>query len=195
MNGKTGYHHGSLRQVLIDAALDLIARDGIASFSLAQAAARAGVSVAAPYRHFSSKSDLLGAIARLGFEQLSQALSGVPTSDPEETLLEAGIRYVTFAAEHPALFEVMFDNRERAPQSREGLAALAKLGEPLERLAAAGRLTVPVETAVKSAWAMVHGVALLRAGGMLTFAGTDTQTSLRAALRPLLEGGLIRPGS
>src|SRR5437773_11673714 len=66
--GRRGYHHGNLREALIQAALDLIAKKGPAGFTFADAARSAGVSAAAPYRHFRDRDALIADVARRGFE-------------------------------------------------------------------------------------------------------------------------------
>ncbi len=73
--GRRGYHHGNLREALIRAALELIAEKGPAGFTFADAARWAGVSSAAPYRHFRDRDDLLVDVARRGFDQFAQALA------------------------------------------------------------------------------------------------------------------------
>src|SRR6266446_6825705 len=73
--GRRSYHHGNLREALISAALELIAQKGPAGFTFAEAARSAGVSPAAPYRHFRDRDDLLIDIARRGFDQFAQALA------------------------------------------------------------------------------------------------------------------------
>src|SRR5215468_11457100 len=72
---RRGYHHGNLREALVDAALDLIAEKGPAGFTFAEAARQAGVSPAAPYRHFRDRDALMADVARRGFERFEQQLS------------------------------------------------------------------------------------------------------------------------
>jgi AcrR family transcriptional regulator len=192
--GDTAYHHGSLPQVLIEVSLDLIAESGLESFSLARAAKAAGVSVAAPYRHFANKAALLGAIARSGFEELGATLRTAADQypdDPVESLLEQGSAYIGFVVSRPALASVMFSTRGRDPQSNAGLAALAVLGETLARLERDGRLAVPLDTALRATWALVHGLAMLHTGGMRTISEEDAPVLRMQVLRPLLDGGLL----
>src|SRR5271154_1852896 len=99
-NAKRGYHHGNLREALIDAALDLIAQKGPAGFTFADAARSAGVSSAAPYRHFRDRDALLADVARRGFELFEAALShawnnGRP--DPYRAFENVGRAYLAFA--------------------------------------------------------------------------------------------------
>jgi AcrR family transcriptional regulator len=191
--GGSTYHHGSLRQVLIDVSLDLIAEHGLEGFSLATAAKAAGVSVAAPYRHFTNKAALLGAIARTGYAQLGAALREAADrhpDDPDEALLELGSAYVGFVIDQPALASVMFSVRGREPESDAGLAALGVLGDVLARLEAAGRLAVPLDTALRATWSLVHGLAVLHTGGMRTISEEDAPLLRKQVLRPLLDGML-----
>lgn len=195
MAGGSTYHHGSLRQVLIDVSLDLIAEHGLEGFSLATAAKAAGVSVAAPYRHFTNKAALLGAIARTGYAQLGAALREAADrhpDDPVEALLELGSAYVGFVIDQPALASVMFSVRGREPESDAGLAALGVLGDVLARLEAAGRLAVPLDTALRATWSLVHGLAVLHTGGMRTISEEDAPLLRKQVLRPLLDGMLRR---
>src|SRR3954453_1536093 len=96
------YHHGDLRRAILTAALDVIAADGPSALSLRDLPRRAGVSHAAPAHHFKDRTGLLTAIAAEGYELLAAALR--EASD----LKDAGVRYVRFAREHPAHFQVMF---------------------------------------------------------------------------------------
>lgn len=192
---KSSYHHGALESALIDAALLLIEEDGVEGFSVAAASRRAGVSVAAPYRHFANRQELLNAVAHRGFAELGERLRAVPAdgADAVDLLLEQGLAYVRFAVEKPALFRIVFDSRGRDPQSTRGPAALAALGETLGRLETAGRLRVPLDTAMRLCWATVHGVAMLTIDGMRTFAEEDSETLRRQILSPMLTGGVVRP--
>ena len=107
---RSSYHHGNLRDALIDIAIDLIARDGVATFSIAEACRRLEVSPGAPYRHFSDREDLLTAVAVRACETLVGHIKRVvgDQTDPIERLVRAARANVEFAAQHPALFEVMY---------------------------------------------------------------------------------------
>lgn len=104
------YHHGNLRDALIDVAIELISRDGAAAFSIAEACRRLDVSPGAPYRHFADRDELLTAIAIRACEVLVKHISRVvgAITDPVERLVRAARAYVEFAAQHPALFEVLY---------------------------------------------------------------------------------------
>lgn len=107
---RRSYHHGNLRDALIDLAIELINRDGVASFSIAEACRRLNVSPGAPYRHFADREDLLTEIAIQACEVLTAHVAQVVgmTADPVERLVRASRAYVEFAAQHPALFEVLY---------------------------------------------------------------------------------------
>ncbi|WP_232668725.1 TetR/AcrR family transcriptional regulator [Pseudonocardia sp. TRM90224] len=190
---KSSYHHGALEATLIDAAIVLIEEHGVDGFSLAATSRRAGVSVAAPYRHFANRRELLNAVAQRGFAELGERLRAAPADDGDDValLLEQGLAYVRFAVEKPALFRIAFDSRGRDPQSTVGPAALAAFGETLDRLERAGRLRIPLDTAMRLCWATVHGVAMLTINQSRTFAEEDSETLRRHILSPMLTGGVI----
>lgn len=182
------YHHADLRAELVAATAGIVERDGAGAVTIARVAQQCGVSVAAPYRHFAGKSALLGAVAAQGFAQLGGALAAAARqqSAPADRLVEAGVAYVGFATEHPHLFTLMFDAPER-DSSPEAPQALAGLGA----LVAALNLTVPADVALRATWAIAHGEAALRVGGMRTFTDDDSVDRLRTDLRALL-GGILQ---
>lgn len=141
----TTYHHGTLRATLLGAAAKMIEREGLAGLSLREAARRAGVSHAAPYRHFADREALLAALAAEGFAELGRVLEG-------KSGRSLGEAYVQFALQHPQRFRLMFtlSRPEHARGIREQLAAaFAGFG------AEAGF----------AAWSVVHGLALLLLDG------------------------------
>ena len=107
---RRSYHHGNLRDALIDVSVELISRDGVATFSIAEACRRLDVSPGAPYRHFADRKDLLTEIAVRACEVLAAHITSVvgAEKDPTERLVRAARAYVEFAALQPALFEVLF---------------------------------------------------------------------------------------
>ncbi|MFD7996740.1 TetR/AcrR family transcriptional regulator [Streptomyces mexicanus] len=106
----SGRHHGDLRNALLRAALDLVAEHGPHGFTLAEASRRAGVSVAAPYKHFADRDALLAELATAGYreqaERFAAALAG--SDEPREQLAAFAAAYVRFAAERSALFDATF---------------------------------------------------------------------------------------
>jgi len=110
--GPRGYHHGNLKEALIRAALELIARKGPAGFTFAEAARSAGVSPAAPYRHYRDRDELLIDVARLGFDKFTQALArgwGEGRPDPFTAFERLGRAYLEFAHTEPAYYSAMFE--------------------------------------------------------------------------------------
>src|SRR6202046_4990609 len=108
-----GYHHGNLKEALLQAALDLIAKKGAAGFTFADAARIAGVSPAAPYRHFRDRDELLSNIAERGFEQFEQALAAAWDDGRPDTVSAfggAGKAYLAFARGEPAFYSAMFES-------------------------------------------------------------------------------------
>lgn len=107
---RRSYHHGNLRDALIDISIELITRDGISSFSISEACRMLDVSPGAPYRHFADREDLLTEIAIRACEIMTAHIAQVvgDATDPAERLVRASRAYVEFAAQHPALFEVLY---------------------------------------------------------------------------------------
>src|SRR5271154_619600 len=111
-DGRRGYHHGNLREALIQAALDLITEKGPGGFTFADAARSAGVSSAAPYRHFRDRDALMADVARRGFELFAIRLEaawddGKP--EPFRAFENVGRAYLAFARGEPAYYSAMFE--------------------------------------------------------------------------------------
>jgi AcrR family transcriptional regulator len=168
--GDRGYHHGNLKEALIRAALELIAQQGPAGFTFAEAARWAGVSPAAPYRHFRDRDELLANVARRGFDQFERALlrawdDGKP--DPLTAFERLGKAYLEFARTEPAYYSAMFEAGiplDTNPDlSQAGERAFAVLRGATEKLIA----TIPPQKrppALMMAlhiWAVSHGIASL----------------------------------
>jgi AcrR family transcriptional regulator len=114
---KRGYHHGNLREALVEAAMALIAESGPAGFTIAEAARRAGVSPAAPYRHFRDAEALLAEVALRGFDALSLSLARAWRDGNPEPILafeNIGRAYLAFARTEPAFYAAMFEARINA---------------------------------------------------------------------------------
>src|ERR1700741_4961906 len=118
---RVSYHHGDLKRALTSAALSLVAEKGPKGFTLTEAARRAGVSAAAPYRHFADKASLLATVAEQGFGDLHADLVAAAgaASDPRASVIELGRAYVRWAIAHPDHYRVMFgaeiDNASHPP--------------------------------------------------------------------------------
>src|SRR5690349_24327221 len=107
---RQSYHHGDLKRALTSAALSLVAEKGPKGFTLTEAARRAGVSAAAPYRHFADKAELLASVAEQGFLALHADLTAAAdaASGPKAQVNELGRAYVRWAVTHPDHYQVMF---------------------------------------------------------------------------------------
>jgi AcrR family transcriptional regulator len=174
--GRRGYHHGNLREALIRAALQLIAEKGATGFTFADAARAAGVSSAAPYRHFRDRDALLADVARRGFEQFAQALEqawNLGRPEPFAAFEAIGRAYLRFAREEPAYYAAMFEEALVAddhPDLREaGDRAFAVLRRAAETLCAElpRDQRPPALMMSLHVWALSHGIASLftRPGG------------------------------
>jgi AcrR family transcriptional regulator len=172
------YHHGDLKRALTSAALSLVAEKGPKGFTLTEAARRAGVSAAAPYRHFADKAELLAAVAEQGFRDLHADLAAAAdrTSDPRERVIELGRGYVRWAVAHPDHYQVMFGagplKEEQSDLAAAGLQAFGDLLDAITKCQEAGivRDQDPREIA-GPLWSLVHGIASLAIGGHLQAVG------------------------
>jgi AcrR family transcriptional regulator len=165
------YHHGNLREALIQAGLQLIAEKGVRALTLREIGARAGVSRMAAYRHFKNKDDLLGAISKAGFVRFADALENARQAAPENftaRIAAMGHAYVQFASEHRAHYEVMFllfDESGARPVSggEAGRRAFAILEETVRQGQVAGDVQPGDPAAIASLiWSTIHGISMLR---------------------------------
>jgi AcrR family transcriptional regulator len=154
------YHHGDLRRVLLDTAIEAITQAGPAAVSLRDLARRAGVSHAAPAYHFGDKAGLLTAIAADGFRRLAATLREAYASTG--SFLEVGVAYVRFAVTNRAHFEVMFRPELYRRHDPELMAARQASRALLYGPIAGGTDPGPEDLRVAvAAWSLVHGLATL----------------------------------
>lgn len=167
------YHHGTLRQVLVDAADELLREQGIEGFSLREVARRVGVSPAAPAHHFKDAAGLLTEVAILGFNELSRYLdewSAKSGSDTRACLQYLGQGYIRFALAYPARFHLMF-MKEKLRESDELRIASEGAFSRLKRAICAelqiqeDQIDHKVMATVLLAWSTVHGFAHLALDG------------------------------
>ncbi|MGH2866988.1 MAG: TetR/AcrR family transcriptional regulator [Solirubrobacteraceae bacterium] len=184
---KATYHHGDLRTALVRAAMELLEESGRTALSLRAVARRAGVSPAAPYRHYADREALVSAVAAVGYRELAARLAAAhPSPSTPEQLASVAIVYVQFAVERPALFRIMFgepcdrDNDER-------VAATAAVSQYVRAIVARTFPEADADGLATAIWALVHGLAFLHLDGKL-----DTSTPqvvvdrVTAAIRALL---------
>ncbi|MGP7961090.1 TetR/AcrR family transcriptional regulator [Sanguibacter sp. A247] len=176
MEAQQRYHHGSLREALLAAGRELLAERGPDGFSLSELARRVGVSTAAPYRHFEDRDAILDALAAEGYaifdDHLRAAIEGAP--DPAAALARAGVAYLRFSIENPAVFRVMFHNRPGRPTITIPTAFTA-FADTVTQAQHSGFLTDQIEphVVVRSLWSAIHGAAVLHATGGFTKLGLD----------------------
>jgi AcrR family transcriptional regulator len=197
---KKTYHHGDLRRALLDAGLALIEEQGAQAFTLREAARRAGVSQAAPYRHFADKGALLAAIAEEGFRALSARMREevARAAAPAGTLEPIGMGYLLFAVENPAHYRVMFGpgrDREGLPASAEaaGQESFSLLLDGVREAQRSGAIRSGDATELALfAWAIVHGLALLVIDGCIPVESGAFRVLAAHMLRLSFEGMAAR---
>lgn len=202
--GKRGYHHGNLRQALVEAALELIEARGPTGFTLSEAAKQAGVTPAAVYRHFEGRDDLIAECALQGFEIFADLLTHAYDGGQPSALAafeRTGRAYLAFARRHPGHYIAMFESGisiQRTPElaaaSGRGLGVLEEAAEGLAQNLPEDRRP-PAQMFSAHIWAMSHGVVELFAraapGTKSPFPPEDLlETGIGIYLRGL---GLIPP--
>jgi AcrR family transcriptional regulator len=197
------YHHGDLRRVLIDTALQLVTEEQDWTFSLREVARRAGVSHHAPYNHFPEKQDLLGAVAVVGFERLRDGmLSAMAGIDAPEALVDViGRTYVGLGLENPALYRLMFGPAlaDAGPGDRPTIARLAGaqtralLEQVIQRGARSGVFAVSPDDpkdhilAGHAFWSAVHGLTMLAIDDLMA-PGVSADDVIERLLRTQIKG-------
>ncbi len=167
---KASYHHGDLRGALIDAAHILIRDKGPEGFTLADACRLAGVSTAAPYRHFADRGALIMAVAERGFGMLRERTAAARDAHPagtEESIVAMGQAYVAFATSEPAVFKLMFgahpDVKPVGRPQADGRPCFQVLLDAVDawmaRVGLQGRPTLDVALPL---WTIVHGTSYLQ---------------------------------
>jgi AcrR family transcriptional regulator len=198
----TPYHHGALRQALVQATESLLAERGAEGFSLREVARRAGVSPAAPAHHFGDAAGLLTAVASLGFEGLTQALQAADArggADARAALRGQGLAYVHFALQHPGRFRLMFRQGKLhadATLLQHANAAFEVLACGVRRgfgLAADAAMDERQWNAVVALWSLVHGYAHLAIAGKFETLGGEAglEAYVQRSLGPILDAALL----
>lgn len=196
---RRGYHHGNLKEALIEAALALIRTSGPGGFTFAEAARQAGVSPAAPYRHFRDRDALLAEVAHRGFVLFERALAGAWAAgrpDPTSALIAVGGAFLAFAREQPAYYAAMFESGVALSSSPELRAAADSAFSVLRNAveAVVGALPAigrpPVTMMALHLWSQAHGIASLfaRADGARRPIPMSPEELLEAATLIYLKG-------
>jgi AcrR family transcriptional regulator len=190
-----GYHHGNLKEALLQAALGLIAEKGPAGFTFADAARSAGVSPAAPYRHFRDRDELLSSIAQRGFEQFEAVLMSAWDDGRPDTVTafeRVGKAYLGFAREEPAFYSAMFEsglpvdlNPTLMAASERAFGVIRAAAERLAALTPPGAVRPPALMMALHIWSMAHGVASLFGRG------DAARRKLPMSPEDLLEAGVL----
>ncbi|ETX16452.1 TetR family transcriptional regulator [Roseivivax halodurans JCM 10272] len=201
---KRGYHHGNLRQALVDAALELIEAKGPMGFTLSEAAKQAGVTPAAVYRHFDGREDLIAEAAKQGYEIFCDVMEhAYETGQPSAlAAFEAvGRAYLAFARKYPGHYISMFESGISVNRSPDLAAVAHRAWGVLERAATDLSVHIPENRRPPASmfsahiWAMSHGVVELFArnspGNQSPFPPEDLlESGIGVYLRGL---GLIPP--
>ena len=200
------YHHGDLAHALLQAVRVLVERDGADRMSVSEACRMAGVSTAAPYKHFADRTDILLHLCHEGFDELEAAM--LAANDPAtpggpERVAAIGRSYVRFAVANPGLFRVMFGLKRELMVKREMDLPVESMGcfqALMAEVAGASGLPISGDRAHRLAvmlWTFVHGVATLKIDGdyEIVQAPADTDEMIQLAAEGLLAGALAREAS
>jgi len=196
------YHHGNLREELLDIALEVLIEKGVSDISLREVAKRAGVSHGAPYRHFKDKNILLGSLARRGFNQLATELSNVISDypgDPQKQLVEAGVVYVRLAIASPELTQLMFGGRidgdcwDSIEEDVGENAFQSLLNIVINGLNADIYKNEDSMSIALACWTSMHGLAMLYSAGQLDISSDHFDPdSLSRMISDMLLYGLLK---
>jgi AcrR family transcriptional regulator len=193
------YHHGALRDALLEAAERVLERDGLAGLTLRAVAREAGVSHAAPTHHFGDLTGLVSELAAIGFRQFNVAMAaaGAAGTSPIEKAMARAKAYVAYAQAHPGMYGLMF-RTERLDMSRPSLHEAAEasfaglagaIGANRQEQIHEEALSLEQAAAIARAWSLVHGFTMLLLDNRLSDIlcrlpkGTDAETLLDAMLR------------
>lgn len=195
---RCNYHHGDLRNALIVAAAELIERDGTLEFTMAEAATRAGVSSAAPYRHFSDKEELLRAVRQLAILGLGNEAAetvSLHAVGSIEGILAMGHTYLSYARKKRAFFSLMWEDRgdideirANAAEDHGGFMILVGLVQAYcEKQGSPAKNGIRLATQI---WSMTHGIATLEASQLINLfdRSIDPESLLDHSVRTLLFG-------
>lgn len=190
MGSRDSYHHGDLKNALIKAGGEILAREGISALSLRKVAREAGVSHSAPYAHFKDKQALIAAISMEGFRQLLSNLETVEKEyahAPEQLLVEAGWIYMQFAMQESDIFRVMFSGiLEKEKEYPDLQEVIQKTFQTVVRVVIACQTAGILKNentplTAMTIWSQIHGLICLYLDGQISHTILD-EHSLRDML-------------
>jgi AcrR family transcriptional regulator len=191
------YHHGDLKSALVEEAAAIVREKGLEALTLRAVAKRAGVSQAAPYRHFADRRALVAAVAERGFARLQEAmLERMKSVEPGGRLglKQVALAYIEFGVENAAEYRVMFGpevaNTEGLPGLRQtGRGVLGFVAEGMRQLQQAG-LVGPgdVQLMAAATWATLHGLVMLMLDGQTAGVAPDSDALVEEATRIMMFG-------
>lgn len=178
------YHHGDLKNALIQAGAEIVANDGLEGLSLRKVALRAGVSHNAPYSHFPDKQSLIAAISTAGFQQLYEVLDSAAAAypkKPRKQLQQAALAYVQFALDHPDTFKIMFSGVLEKEKDYPAFVEISqktfqRVVDVVRACQKAGVLkSKSTELTAVAVWGQVHGIVSLALEGQISHTILDRQ--------------------
>ena len=194
---KRAYHHGDLRAALLEAVRGLIERDGPDGFSIAEACRLAGVSTAAPYKHFRDRTAILRGVALAAMDRLRERLEAASAAHAQgsvEAIAAIGEAYVHFARAEPGTFRTMFaltDHRGDAELGEAGARTLGVVGAAVAARTGAGPDDPTTISRAYALWSFVHGHAFLTLDGE---PGTNAPPLDESALMRMVGEAIVPPG-
>jgi AcrR family transcriptional regulator len=204
-SAETPYHHGALRDALLQAAERVLERDGLSGLTLRAVAREAGVSHAAPTHHFGDLTGLVSELAAIGFLQFNAAMGGAcaPGASPMQRAMARARAYVAYAQAHPGMYGLMF-RAERLDYSRPSLHEAAEasfaglagaIGASRQEQISDDALTLDQAAAIVRAWSLVHGFTMLLLDGRLAdvLGRAPAGTSVEGLLEAMMKATIIKP--
>lgn len=194
-NGRGDYHHGNLREALIQAAMAMIAERGLAGFALAELARALGVSTSAPYKHFRDRTAVIAEVARRGFDKLAADLDAARDAagtDPINALERCAQAHLAFASHDPPVYAAMFDavfpkgEHQEVVRAREAAFSVIRGAAQVAVSRSTAPDRPPAHMVALHVWTMTHGIADL----FVSHDG-DGRRLLPMAPENLLEAGLL----
>lgn len=196
---KRAYHHGNLRRAFLDAAIELLATDGVSGLTLRNVARRVGVTAAAPYHHFADKEAITAALATEGFAMLTERMlagTSANAGSPLGKLRSLSRAYLEFAELHPQHYRLMFgaaaaasgSNCDPLPEASASYGLLHEVLREAQEEGLIGRQDVALQAML--AWALMHGLAMMWIDGTMHHLGADSPQAAGDYATSVLIAGL-----